>query len=118
MPAEKIYMEMSSQESAAHDPQSDPNIKDKAQIKKLGKETVNGYVCDKYQYSYHDTSLGTVTQWISKKLNYPIKTEVKSSSWYMLIEYKNIQKGNVKDSLFEVPGDYALMSVPGMRWFV
>ena len=115
MPAEKIYMEMSSQESAAYDPQSDPNIKNKAEIKLLGKETVNGYVCDKYQYSYHDTSMGTLFQWVSKKLGYPIKTEVKSASWYMLMEYKNIKEENVQNSLFEVPGDYMLMSVPGMR---
>jgi outer membrane lipoprotein-sorting protein len=59
--------------------------------------------------------MGTLTQWISKKFNYPIKTEYKSSSGSMLTEYKNIQEGNVKDSLFEVPGDYMLMSVPGMH---
>ena len=115
MPAEKIYMEMSSQEGAAYNPQLDQNIKDKAEIKLLGKETVNGYVCDKYQYIYHDTSLGTLTQWISKKFSYPIKTEYKSPSGYMLTEYKNIQEGNVQNSLFEVPGDYMLMSIPGMR---
>jgi outer membrane lipoprotein-sorting protein len=116
MPAEKIYMEMSNQEGAAYDPQLDQNIiKDKAEIKLLGKETINGYVCDKYQYIYRDTSMGTATQWVSKQLNYPIKSEYKSSSGYMLTEYKNIKEGNVQNSLFEVPGDYALMSLPGMR---
>jgi len=115
MPAEKIYMEMSSKEGGGYNPQFDQNIEDKAEIKLLGKETVNGYVCDKYQYIYHDTSMGTSTQWISKKLNYPIKTEYKSPSTYMLTEYKNIQEGNVQNSLFEVPGDYMLMSLPGMR---
>ena len=115
MPAEKIYMEMSSEEGAAYDPQLDQNIKNKAEMKLLGKETVNGYVCDKYQYIYHDTSMGTATQWISKKLNYPIKTEYQSSSGYMLTEYKNIKEGNVQNSLFDVPGDYMLLSVPGMR---
>jgi outer membrane lipoprotein-sorting protein len=115
IPAEKIYMEMSSQEGVAYDPQFDQNIEDKAEIKLLGKETVNGYMCDKYQYSYHDTSMGTLTQWLSEKLNYPIKTEYKSPSGYMLTEYKNIQEGNVQGSLFEVPGDYALLSLPGMR---
>ena len=115
MPSEKIYMEMSSKEGVAYDPQLDQNIKDKAQVKLLGKETVNGYECDKYQYIYHDTSMGTSTQWISRKLNYPIKTEYKSPSGDMLTEYKNIQEGNVQNSLFEVPGDYALLSLPGMR---
>jgi outer membrane lipoprotein-sorting protein len=98
-----------------YDPQLDQNIKDKAETKFLGKETVNGYVCDKYQYIYHDTSMGTSTQWVSKKFNCVIKSEYKSSAGYMLTEYKNIKEGNVQDSLFEIPGDYALMSLPGMR---
>jgi outer membrane lipoprotein-sorting protein len=115
MPAEKIFMEMSSEEGAVYDPQFDQNIEDKAEIKHLGKETVNGYTCEKNQYIYHDQSMGTATQWFSKKLGCPIKTEYKSSSGYMLTEYKNIQEGNVQDSLFDVPGDYMLLSVPGMR---
>ncbi len=115
MPAEKIYMEMSSREGAAYDPQLDRNIGDMAVKKNLGKETVNGYTCDKYQYIYHDKSMGTATQWFSKKLNYPIKSEYKSPSGYMLTEYKNIKEGQVANSLFEIPGDYAEMSIPGMR---
>jgi outer membrane lipoprotein-sorting protein len=115
MPAEKIYMEMSSQESGAYDPTLDQDIQNKAEIKLLGKETINGYVCDKYLYSYHDTSMGTTTQWVAKKLNYAIKSEYKSSSGNILVEYKNIKEGNVQNSLFDVPGDYMLLSVPGMR---
>jgi hypothetical protein len=115
IPAEKIYMEMSSQEGVAYDPQFDQNIEDKAEIKLLGKETVNGYVCDKYQYIYHDKAMGTLTQWFSKKLDYPIKSEYKAPKSYMFTEYKNIKEGKVDNSLFEVPGDYALMSIPGMR---
>ena len=115
MPSEKIYMEMSSQERAAYDPRLDQKIGDMAVQKNLGKETVNGYVCDKYQYSYNDKSMGTVTQWVAKKLNYPIKSEYKSPSGYMLTEYKNIKEGPVANSLFEIPGDYAEMSIPGMR---
>ena len=115
MPKEKIYMEKSSREGAASDPQLDQTIKDKVVKKYLGKEEVNGYTCEKYQYIYHDTSQGTLTQWFSKKLNYPIKSEYKSPSGYMLTEYKNIKEGKVADALFEVPGDYAKMSMPGMR---
>ena len=33
----------------------------------------------------------------------------------MLTEYKNIKEGNVQNALFDVPGDYMLMSIPGMR---
>jgi outer membrane lipoprotein-sorting protein len=115
IPSEKIYMEMSSEEGAVYNPQLDQNIENKAEIKHLGKETINGYTCEKYQYIYHDQSMGTATQWFSKKLNYPLKTEYKSPSGDMFTEYKNIKEGKVDNSLFEVPGDYALMSLPGMR---
>jgi len=115
IPAEKIYMEMSSQEGAVYDPRLDQNIGDMAVQKYLGKETANGYPCEKYQYIYNDKAMGTVTQWFSKKLAYPIKTEYNAPSGYMLTEYKNIKEGKVENSLFEIPGDYALMSLPGMR---
>jgi hypothetical protein len=115
VPVEKIYMEMSSREGEARDPRLEEKIKDKAVTKYLGKEEVNGYICEKYQYTYNDRSLGVVMQWFSKKLNYPIRSEHRSPSNYTLTEYRNIKEGKVADSLFEVPGDYALMSVPGMR---
>jgi hypothetical protein len=116
MPAEKVYMDIPSNEgAAASDPTLDQKIKNMAVQKYLGKETVNGYTCDKYQYIYNDTSRGTVTQWYSKKLNYPIKSEYKSPRSYMLTEYKNIKEGKVSDSLFDVPGDYMKISLPGMR---
>jgi hypothetical protein len=115
IPAQKVYMESSSREGAASDPRLDQKVKDKAVKKYLGKEEVNGYTCEKYQYLYNDKSMGTVTQWFSKKLNYAIKSEYNSPRGYTLTEYKNINEGKVADSLFEVPGDYAKMSVPGRR---
>jgi hypothetical protein len=115
VPSEKIYMEMSNREESASDPRFNQKIKDKTVTKYLGKETVNGYVCEKYQYIYRDKSMGAATQWFSKKLNYPIKSEYKSPSNFTLTEYKNINEGQVANSLFEVPGDYARMSIPGMR---
>ena len=115
MPAQKIYMEMSSRQGAASDPNLDRKIQNMAVKKYLGKEKVSGYTCEKYHYVYHDTSLGTVTQWFSKKLNYPLKSEHKAPRSYMLTEYKNIKEGKLANALFEVPGDYAKMSMPGMR---
>ncbi|OGP54201.1 MAG: hypothetical protein A2Y65_08485 [Deltaproteobacteria bacterium RBG_13_52_11] len=115
IPAEKIYMESSSREGTASDPRLDQKIKDTAVKKYLGKEEVNGYMCEKYQYIYNDKSMGSVTQWFSQKLSYPIKSEYNAPSGYTLIEYKNIIEGKVADSLFEIPGDYAKMSVPGWR---
>jgi len=44
-----------------------------------GKIYVNSYKCDKYLITYKDKSMGTMTQWISKKINYPIKMVYHSS---------------------------------------
>ncbi|MGD2150842.1 MAG: hypothetical protein PVF99_09560 [Desulfobacterales bacterium] len=70
----------------ATDPEIEEKIKDIAEKKSLGKEKVSGYVCEKYQYLYHDKSSGVLTQWLSKRLGYPIKTEYKAPAYYMLTE--------------------------------
>lgn len=109
MPEEKAYMEMKMRESA-----EDPSLVEKAdptKVRRLGKETVNGFVCEKVQV----TDKGTVvTQWLSTELGWPIKGEVKAPEGVSTHEYKNIRKGGVSDALFEVPSGYQKMSVPGM----
>ncbi|MCD6297231.1 MAG: DUF4412 domain-containing protein, partial [Deltaproteobacteria bacterium] len=82
--------------------------------KYLGEEKVNGYKCKKYRYTSSDPSVGTTTMWISKKLNFPIKTEMKGSSGPMSMEYKNIEEKKLPDSLFNIPAGYQKMSMPSM----
>ena len=114
MPKDKMYMEIPGIGKEATDPEIEKKIKDMAEKKSLGKEKVGGYVCEKYQYIYHDQSLGVLTQWFSKKLNYPIKTEYKAAAYYMLTEYKNIKEKRIPDSLFEIPSSYQKMQLPMM----
>ena len=114
MPKDKMYMEVPGIGKEATDPEIEKKIKDMAEKKSLGKEKVGGYVCEKYQYIYHDQSLGVLTQWFSKKLNYPIKTEYKAAAYYMLTEYKNIKEKRIPDSLFEIPSSYQKMQLPMM----
>ena len=114
MPENKMYMEMPGVGKEATDPEIEKKIKDMAEKKSLGKEKINGYVCEKYQYIYHDKSLGILTQWFSKRLNYPIKTEYKAAAYQMLTEYKNIKEGRIADSLFEIPSGYQKMQLPMM----
>jgi len=114
MPENKMYMEMAGTGKEATDPEIEKKIKDMADKKSLGKEKIGGYVCEKYQYIYHDKSLGVLTQWFSKQLNYPIKTEHKTSSYHMVTEYKNIKEGGIEDSLFEIPSGYQKMQLPMM----
>ena len=114
MPQLKMYMEMTAggqQDMAPPTPEEMEKMGDK---KYLGEEKVNGYKCKKYRYTSKDPSVGTTTMWISKKLNFPIKTEMEGSSGPMSMEYKNIQEKKLPDSLFKIPAGYQKISMPSM----
>lgn len=111
---DKMYMEMPSMVGTLQAGKVDEDLKKIADKKKVGTEKVNGYKCDKYLIIYKDKSMGKMTQWISKKLNYPIKMVYHSSYGDMYTEYKNIKEGKVKDSVFEIPKGYEKMSMPGI----
>lgn len=90
-----------------------------AEIKRIGTETVSGYKCDKYLFTFSDKKMGTMTQWFSIKLGYPIKTVNKSDMiGEVITELHNIQKTYIKDQLFSVPSDYREMpsgQIPGQN---
>ena len=105
MPEGKTYMEMS---HVADDKKTEPWTSEReSKAKYLGKETVSGLSCKKYEYREQGE---TYYSWISKKFPFPVKTEYSDG----LIEYKNIKEGKVADSLFEVPSGYTKMSMPKM----
>jgi hypothetical protein len=108
MPKEKMYMEMplGGQFTAwAADEKTQNEYYD---MKPAGTETINGYVCDKYNLIPKKQGLEKSTTWISRKLGYPIKTVSASHS----MELTNIREGAQPASLFEVPKGYQKM--PGM----
>jgi Domain of unknown function (DUF4412) len=111
---DKMYMEMPAMVDTLQASKIDVDLTKIADKKKVGTEKVNGYKCDKYLITYKDKSMGTMTQWISKKLNYPIKMVYHSSYGDMYTNYKNIKEGRVKNSVFEIPKDYKKMTMPGM----
>jgi outer membrane lipoprotein-sorting protein len=114
MPAQMMYMEMQagSQQNMAR---VDPDEIDKLGEKEyLGKEKVNGYMCSKYRYTFHDKSSGTAIYWISDKLQFPIKMQTQGTSGNMSMEYRNIQEKTVPASLFNIPGGFQKMSMPMM----
>jgi len=82
--------------------------------KLVGKETVNGYECDRYDFIYKDKSLGTMTQWISTKLGIQIKMEHKNPTTPGLMELRNIKEGGVPDSVFDIPSGYTKTDMPAM----
>ena len=113
-PAQKAYMEMKKGTQAMDPAQQDEELAKIADKKFLGTETVNGYQCDKYLYTYHDKKRGTLTQWYSKKLEYPVKMLHSSPEGETTFEYRNIKEGGVADSLFQIPAGYTKTEMPGM----
>jgi outer membrane lipoprotein-sorting protein len=114
MPGQKMYMEMmagSQNNMASVNPDELEKIGEK---KFIGKEEVNGYMCSKYHYTFHDPSVSPATYWISEELNFPVKMEIDGASGHMVMEYRNIQEKTVPYALFNIPSGYQKMSMPTM----
>jgi outer membrane lipoprotein-sorting protein len=111
-PEQKMYFEMQAPDAGVV--KTDEVLDKIADKKHVGTEKVNGHKCDKYEIIYHDRSLGKMTQWFSKKLNYPIKMIYNGPQGEMVIEYENIKQGEVDSSLFKIPPGYQKMTFPGM----
>lgn len=114
MPDQKMYMEHIISPGQETPLVGDRDLEEKATIKQLGTEEVNGYVCDKYEVIPRDASAGKTTQWFSKELSYPIKSIYQGPQGEATTEYRNIKKGGVADALFQVPPGYQKMQMPGM----
>ena len=96
--AERTYLEV------ALTPDMRPAIEEKlfgeTARKQVGTETVNGYAAKKYEVTVKTKNKSeTITQWFSAEYNFPIK--IVTAKWS--VEYKNIKKGGVADSVFELP---------------
>lgn len=110
LPEQKVYTEMPLK------PQDVLNQGKKMpgeyQRKLLGKETVNGILCDKYLISYKtEGKTQSVYSWIDGDM--AVKTMAVDGSWSN--ELKDIVKGRQKDPLFNPPAGYRKMSVPGYK---
>ncbi len=98
--AEKTYVE------AKLTPDMKPMIEEKLPgetgRKQVGTETVNGYSAKKYEVAVtRGKKAETITQWYSP--DYGLTVKAAGSNWST--EYKNIKKGAVADSLFDLaPG--------------
>jgi len=114
MPAANMYMPMP-KHGPGNAAQTDLKELDKKATKKyLGKETVNGYKCKKYRFVFKDSPGTRMTQWISPKLEYPVKMIVEGRHGRMVREIKNIKQTKLSNSLFKVPAGYQKMNIPGM----
>ena len=114
MPDARMYMPLPKAGPGNVPTTDQKELERKATRKYLGTENINGYKCEKYSYVFKDSPGTEMTQWISTKLQYPVKMIVESSQGRMVRELKNIKQKKVANSLFKVPAGYQKMSMPGM----
>jgi Domain of unknown function (DUF4412) len=110
MPEQKAYMEMPINQGTRQQLMT-LTEKQKAKMKKVGSETINGYNCDKYENTMeHQGKSIKVYTWVAPNLGVPIRVVAEDGSFSM--EYKDIKPGEVADSLFEAPQGYKKMKMP------
>jgi hypothetical protein len=115
MTQEKMYREMVSPNQPGSTPSSNKEDLEKvATLKQLGTETINGYLCDTYQVIFHDKNQGIMTQWYSKKLNFPLKRVSQGPHGEVVTEYQNIKEGTVAEANFLIPPDYQKMPMSSL----
>jgi hypothetical protein len=108
-PQKKSYREVRGGKNALSADIMEQRLKKTATRKPVGKQTIGGYVCDKYVYTFKNKKRGTVTEWFAPKLGFqlPIKmVMIRPASPTITIEYKNIKQTSLPDSLFEPPTGY------------
>ncbi len=74
--------------------------------KKLGRETVAGYACEKTLYSSKDEPDHQTIVWMSPKLGYPVKWEQASEEGKSTFALTAIREALLKDTLFLLPKGY------------
>jgi hypothetical protein len=109
MPERKMYLEMPLTQEMTRD--LGQFAQDHAKMTSLGRETVGGYLCDKYETEFK-TNGGSIKHymWIAQKLGMSIKIVSLDNSFSR--EYRDIKEGAVPDAVFEVPPGFIKMNVP------
>ena len=82
-------------------------------LKKAGRETLHGYDCTVYEVTADGKAGGpklTSRVWYAKEIRLPIQIEnsMPPPMGKIVISLQNIKIGPVNDSLFEIPGNYAI----------
>ena len=75
-----------------------------------GKDSVNGFLCDRYVVSNQDQKI--LTYWKSLRLDFPLKVEIHIAHNTRL-ETRQVREEPLSDDLFQLPSDYTKMFRPG-----
>ncbi|HNX80641.1 MAG TPA: DUF4412 domain-containing protein [Candidatus Omnitrophota bacterium] len=105
MPAEKIKEQM----AESHDTTDYRNIPG---IKKVGDETIDGVSCEVFTYVRSEANAKI---WVSRDIDFPIKSEVQTKDGTVITQNRNIRKNaSINDGLFQLPAGVQLMEMPDM----
>ena len=75
----------------------------------IGTEVLNGKTCLVIEYT---TETEKVKMWIWTRYGFPIRTETTTDKGTTLAEIKNIDFGDIADSMFELPAGVQIMEIP------
>lgn len=117
MPQQQMYMEwphgsMMSQQAPDMTPYDASNpcaSEEGTTCKKVGTETVNGRVTNKWEFMENHKLKKTV--WIDQATYIPIKTVERNGT---VVQFSNIKEGSQPPTLFELPSGYQKMDMGNM----
>lgn len=113
LPADKMYMEMASDDmqSLMNDPFQAAKFTETIGEKvKTGTEKISSYECDVYAIRRDGDDI--MRLWVSRKLSLPVKIEIPGKGGRTM-QLENIKPGSLEDILFTLPDGYAKIEEPG-----
>jgi len=111
-PAENTAMKIglgTAQETAGESPTEQSESIVKYNPVTLGTETLDGKSCLVIEYT---TETDDVKMWVWTQYGLPIKTESTTAEGTSIVELKNIESGDISDSMFELPAGVQLIEIP------
>lgn len=111
-PAENTAMKIGlgkAQETAGESPTEQSESVMEYNPTTVGSEVLDGKSCLVIEYT---TETEKVKMWIWKKHGLPIRTESTTSKGTSIVELKNIEIGDIPDSMFELPAGVQIMEIP------
>ncbi|MBL7154961.1 MAG: outer membrane lipoprotein carrier protein LolA [Candidatus Portnoybacteria bacterium] len=112
IPAQKIAMKMNfweAQDTVGESPtEQSGSVMDYNPVT-LGTEVLDGKTCLVIEYT---DETGKTKMWLWTRYGIPIRTEVTTAKGITIVELKNIDFGNISDSMFELPAGVQIMTIP------
>ncbi len=111
-PAENMAMKISlhkAEETTGESPTEQSESVEQYNPVTLGTEVLDGKTCLVIKYS---TQTEEVKMWVWTKYGLPIRTETATAKGTSVVELKNIDFGDISDSMFELPAGVQIMQIP------